>query len=282
MAVQGSSPFKKPLRFPYAQFIESAMPALSEHTIKKRVKTSHAADQSAHRREKLRTLEATLGHVFKTIDILDEALTHRSFIHEVRGAAVRHNERLEFLGDAVLELVISHLLMEAYPQFSEGVLSKIRAALVNQKSLAERAMAIDLGGYLLLGRGEEHCDGRQKASLLSDAYEAVLGAIYLDGSYAKVFKVIKSQFEEVFAKVGEEGFLKDYKTQLQEKIQVQFRTVPRYELKTATGPDHDKVFEVELWVNKRKLASGVGKSKKTAEQAAAYEGLKQFHAESSE
>ena len=231
---------------------------------------------TAERRDQLQGLEVALGHCFKKPQLLDQALRHRSYSPAGHKSLLLHNERLEFLGDAVLELAISHELMDAHPSFSEGVLSKFRAALVNQKSLAERAQSVALGTYLLLGKGEESCEGRQKASLLSDAYEAVLGAIYLDGGYGKVHEVISRQFKALILQAGSQDFLQDYKTQLQEKVQMLFRTVPKYELHTATGPDHDKLFEVELWVNKEKIASGKGKSKKMAEQAAAYEALQRL------
>lgn len=230
---------------------------------------------SRERRAELKVLEKALSYSFKNLALLEEALTHRSFIHESHSASA-HNERLEFLGDAVLALAISHLLMQANPDFPEGDLSKLRAALVNRERLMECAKHVDLGRYLLLGRGEECADGRHKMSLLADAYEAVVGAIYLDRGYAAVFEVIQGQFRELLNQVSEESFLKDYKTQLQEKVQLLFRTVPRYVVKSATGPDHAKVFHVELWVNQQQVASGDGKSKKMAEQAAASQALKQL------
>lgn len=233
---------------------------------------------SKARRGELKQLENRLSYSFKESRLLEEALTHRSYMHETSkaGKAGSHNERLEFLGDAVLELAISHLLMQDHSRFQEGYLSKIRAALVNRDCLTERAHRIELGNYLRLGKGEEHAEGRHKSSLLSDAYEAVLGAIYLDRGYEKAFDVIRQQFKDLLAQVEKDDFIRDYKTQLQEKIQLLFRTVPRYVLKSATGPDHDKLFEVELWINKNRLASGVGKTKKLAEQAAAEKALRQL------
>lgn len=250
----------------------------TEKTARTKSKPSPPASETRKQRTRhpdslLSTLETSLGHRFSNQALLERALTHRSSVHEHRHGSREHNERLEFLGDAALELVITHLLMETHPHSSEGDLSKLRAALVNQKSLAKRAERIDLGNYLRLGKGEEHGDGRHKASLLSDTYEAVLGAVYLDGGYQKTFRVVEAQFRDLLKEANAIDFVKDYKTQLQERVQTLFHTVPRYVLKSASGPDHDKYFEIDLLIGDKTVASGKGKNKKSAEQSAAEEAL---------
>ena len=176
----------------------------------------------------------------------------------------------------MLELIVSHLLMENYPQAAEGELSKLRASIVNEKTLAGVAVAHDLGQFLYLGKGEEMGSGREKPSLLANALEAVLGAIYLDRGFKKAFRVIKRIALELFEQVGQEGFYKDYKTQLQERAQVLFKTVPKYKLVKESGPDHDKTFEINLTIRGELFGVGTGKSKKNAEQAAAKEALERI------
>ncbi len=221
----------------------------------------------------LKGFEKKLGYRFRHKKILKNSLTHKSYANEKRLEASAHNERLEFLGDAVLELVVSHLLMENYPESAEGDLSKLRASIVNEKTLANVAREHCLGEYLYLGRGEEMGAGREKSSLLADALEAVLGAVYLDRGFKKAFKVIKKIALELFDQVGQEGFYKDYKTQLQERAQTLFRMVPKYKLVAESGPDHDKTFEVNILIRGEVLGKGSGKSKKNAEQDAAKQAL---------
>lgn len=221
----------------------------------------------------LRELENNLEYRFRNRALLKNALTHKSYANERRLDATDHNERLEFLGDAVLELVVSHLLMENYPDAPEGELSKLRASIVNEKTLARVAEDHEIGKYLFLGKGEEMGSGREKPSLLSDAVEAVLGAVYLDRGFKKAYKVIRRIALELFEQVGTEGFYKDYKTLLQEKAQTLYKTVPKYKLVQEIGPDHDKTFEVNLMIRGDVLGVGRGKSKKGAEQNAAKEAL---------
>jgi len=223
--------------------------------------------------KQLKLLEKKLGYRFKDKDLLRNAITHKSFANEKKYDPSMHNERLEFLGDAVLELVVSDLLMENYPDAPEGELSKLRASIVNEKTLANVAEDHDLGDFLYLGKGEEMGAGREKPSLLSDAMEAVLGAIYLDRGFKKAYRVIRSIALELFGKVGKEGFYKDYKTLLQERSQTLFKTVPKYKLVNELGPDHDKTFEVNLIIRGEIKGIGKGKSKKSAEQNAAKEAL---------
>lgn len=212
-------------------------------------------------------LEQALGHRFEQPDYLSLALSHRSF-----GTGEPNNEKLEFLGDAVLALAMSHLLMDRFPDAREGELSKIRASLVNAEVLARRARAIDLGRWLRLGKGEEKSGGREKPSILAAGYEAVLGAVYLDAGYAAACRVVHAQFaDDVTAhlRVG----LRDYKTQLQEVTQRLFRETPAYTLVEESGPDHEKQFVSEIVIAGRTRGRGTGRSKKIAEQAAAMEAL---------
>jgi len=224
-------------------------------------------------KKKLKQLEKTLGYRFRNKAWLKNALTHRSYANERKLPATDHNERLEYLGDAVLELVMSDLLMNKYPRAPEGELSKIRASLVNEKTLTTVAHDYKIGEFLYLGKGEEMGAGREKPSLLSDAVEAILGAVYLDRGFKKAFKVIRKIALELFEQLGQEGFYKDYKTLLQERAQTLFRTVPRYKLEEEIGPDHAKTFEIHLMINNEVKGIGRGKSKKEAEQNAAKEAL---------
>jgi ribonuclease-3 len=212
-------------------------------------------------------LEAALGHRFSRGECLLLALSHRSF-----GTGEPNNEKLEFLGDAVLALAMSHLLMDRFPDAREGELSKIRASLVNAEVLARRARALGLGRWLRLGKGEEKSGGREKVSILAAAYEAVLGAVYLDGGYEAARRVIETHFADDITEHGQVG-LRDYKTKLQEITQRLFRTAPAYTLVEESGPDHEKRFVSEILIAGRPCGRGIGRSKKTAEQAAAMQAL---------
>lgn len=240
---------------------------------------------SKEEKVELKLFEKKLGYRFRHKHLLKIALTHKSYANEQRLSPAEHNERFEFLGDAVLELVVSDLLMEQYPDSPEGDLSKIRAAMVNEKTLANVARAHNLGDYLYLGKGEDKGEGRTKPSLLSDALEAVLGAIYLDRGIKRAYKVIEKIASELFDQLGTEGFYKDYKTLLQENVQTLYKTIPKYRLMHESGPDHDKTFEVHLFVKGKKMGVGIGKSKKGAEQKAAQKALsflKEFGSSNSE
>jgi ribonuclease-3 len=213
------------------------------------------------------TLECALDYRFRQLELLNQALTHKSYVHERREAA-QHNERLEFLGDAVLGLVISDYCYGRFTELAEGELSKLRASFVNEGNLARIARRLDLGAYLLMGRGEELTGGRAKSSLLADTLEAVLAAIYLDGSLEDVQRVVLRCFQEDLKTLRNESH-KDYKSELQEYTQEKFGCVPTYVIVREHGPDHDKVFEVELAIRGRFQGFGTGKSKKEAEQKAA-------------
>lgn len=220
-------------------------------------------------KKRLKEFERYLGVSFKKREHLKRALMHKSYANENKYPSSEHNERSEYLGDAVLELAISHILVTTFPNASEGELSKCRAAIVNEEQLAILARDIRLGEYMYLGKGEDQTGGRDKPSLLSDAYEAVLGAIFLDRGFDKALKVIRKNFEDVVKKVGGSGFASDYKTRLQEVVQGRFRTIPHYKLVREIGPDHSKTFEVNLFIGGELISTGRGASKKSAEQDAA-------------
>lgn len=231
---------------------------------------------SSDDKKKLKKFEKELGYSFKKKGFLFRALTHKSFTNEQGWSPSENNERYEFLGDAVLELAISHILVNAFPDFPEGELSKVRAAVVNENQLAEIARKIKLGDYMNLGKGEEMTGGSNKPSLLSDAYEAVLGAVYLDRGFSKVSKVVKLHFKNILKNAGKKGFYRDYKTRLQEVSQAKFRTIPKYKLIKESGPDHRKIFEVKLYISNKLFGVGKGHSKKLAEQNAAMAALEKI------
>ena len=226
-------------------------------------------------------LEAKLGHRFRDRRLLEMAVTHKSFLNENPLPGREDNERLEFLGDAVLGLTVGHLLMESKPLRSEGDLSRGRAAIVNEQGLARMADDLGLGEWLFLGRGEEQTGGRHKTSILADACEAIMAAVYLDAGFDAAFRVVR-QLIEPRLRLPQEMGANDHKTRLQERAQAWLRTTPRYTVVAETGPDHEKVFEVVLTLGGREYARGVGKSKKEAEQRAAAAALAALEAEEGE
>ncbi len=217
--------------------------------------------------------EEVIGYKFKNKSLLLEALTHRSFAYERDAQPVKDNERLEFLGDAVLGLAIGHILFEKYPHYSEGELSRLRSAIVNENELVKLAEKLNIGEYLMLGKGEEQTGGRKKASILSGAFEAIVGAIYIDGGWEEVMTFIKNHIAPLLSAFSTNDPLreldKDYKTKLQELVQAQLRQTPVYRLDKEEGPDHDKTFYVSVLINGKVVARGRGKSKKEAQQKAA-------------
>ena len=217
----------------------------------------------------LKALEDTLGYCFKDKDLLCQALQHSSYVNEKRELALEDNERLEFLGDAVLDLVITRILMDHFPQTREGDLSRMRATIVNESQLADVAQKLNLGQHLLLGKGEALSHGEEKSSILADALEAVFAAVYLDGGHEAACGVIERHFLEMISHIGERLGEEDFKSPLQELVQVRFKTIPDYKVIGESGPDHDKTFEVRLSIGDALTTQGVGKSKKAAEQAAA-------------
>ncbi len=227
--------------------------------------------------EKLKFLQTVLGYEFADLKHLDVALTHRSFINESTEPGLQDNERLEFLGDAVLDLCVSDLLMKKYPDYNEGRLSRMRSLLVNEFPLADLGRRYALGEYLRLGKGEEASGGRNKSSILSNAFEAVVAAIYLDSNFERIAAVLDKLFEPLLSKNANDLLFRDFKTQLQEVSQEQFKTIPRYSLIDEYGPDHDKTFIVQLGIANRIRTSGMGKSKKEAEQEAARRALEELN-----
>ena len=229
------------------------------------------------RKKVLKTFQKKFRYRFKNLNLLDQSLRHRSFAHEIHDVVYEDNERLEFLGDAVLDLIIGHLLLERYPEFSEGDLSKLRAAAVNSSRLAKVARDLSLGDYLHLGKGEELTRGREKSSILAGSLEAVIAAVYLDGGFKKAFKVISALFAPYLEPGDKEGPHQDFKTKLQEVSQWRFRAAPRYLLAKEFGPDHAKVFGVKVVIEKKVVGFGSGKSKKEAEQKAAQDTLERLN-----
>lgn len=214
-------------------------------------------------------LEAKLGYRFERRERLLRALSHRSYANE-RQADVADNEVMEFLGDAVLGLVVSEMLYRRHAELSEGQMSKLKAYLVSAGTLARRAEEVDLGSYLLLGRGEEKTFGRGKESLLANAFEAVIAAVYLDGGLqAATDFVDRTLWGDLGDAIEADPTLRDFKSILQERLQAQGRALPLYRVVEERGPDHAKVFRVEVVVDDEALAEGEGKTKKGAEQVAA-------------
>src|SRR5262249_5096330 len=225
-------------------------------------------------REKILTdLEQQIGYSFRSRALLDRALTHRSFANE-RLEGCRHNEALEFLGDSVLGFVVSAWLLDRFPDQPEGKLSKMKAFMVSETSLAELSEAIDLGRFLRLNRGEEKTGGRRKRALLADAYEAVIGAMYLDGGIDVAQRFLRRELSAKMASIDPESMIgDDYKSALQERLQAAGRPMPEYILVEASGPDHRRTFRVQLRVGGVILSSGEGSTIKVAQQEAARSAL---------
>jgi ribonuclease-3 len=225
----------------------------------------------AVRQQDLQALARRLGHRFKDLTLLDQALRHSSYAHE-NPESGPSNEQLEFLGDAVLALAVSHLLLTQFPQSSEGELSRGRAALVNARHLAYLAREVDLGRYLRVGRGEERQAGREKPSLLADALEAVLAAVFLDGGLKAVQKIIQRWFAPILPSLAKLSW-QDSKSTLQEFTQTHYKASPTYHLVEESGPSHARHFVIEVRLDHRPLAQGEGHTKKQAAQTAARRAL---------
>jgi len=209
-------------------------------------------------------LEERLGYKFKKQELIIEALTHKSYKKSY------NNERLEFLGDAVLDLIVGEFLFHKFPNSDEGILSKIRASLVNERGFTMLAKKIDLGSYIYLSAAEENNDGRDKSSLLSNAFEAVIGAIYLEGGLEIARDIAVKLLNETHQKIDLQSLSKDYKTTLQELTQATHGVTPNYVLLRSFGPDHKKEFEIGIVLNDETIATAQGKSKKEAQQKAAF------------
>lgn len=215
-------------------------------------------------------LEALLGYLFRDRARLAQALRHASWCNEQQGTRQEDNERLEFLGDAVLDLVVGHRLMTRYPQLREGELSVTRAQVVSEAGLSEVAGQLGIGRWLLLGKGEEKSGGRTKPSILADAFEAIVAAVYLDSDFLVAQQMVERLLAQRIETVEFKGFY-DFKTRLQETAQARLRATPTYRVVNELGPDHDKRFVVAVTIGEDEWARAVGKSKKEAEQMAAAE-----------
>ncbi len=214
-------------------------------------------------------LEAKLGYSFKEKKLLETALVHKSYLNEHKQSGMTDNERLEFLGDAVLDLAVGHLIMQRLPKLREGELSMTRAQIVNEQGLAVVAADLGVGEWLYLGRGEEQTGGRRKPSLLANACEAILAAVYLDGGYEAAFEVVKRLFLPRILGIAEPPGFTDFKTRLQETAQEIVGETPRYLVTGEWGPDHDKFFEVVVTIGGKVYARSGGRSKREAEHSAA-------------
>ena len=220
-----------------------------------------------------RRLMAAMGYTFNDPGLLVQALTHRSRANEQGLTSVEHNERLEFLGDAVLDLAVGCQLMEMLPRAREGQLTKLRSMIVSEGGLARCARRLDLGPHLRLSHGEEQTGGKDKASILSDAYEAVVGAVFLDGGFSAANLVVWRLMGQIMAEAAEGSLDKDFKGRLQELVQGRWQELPCYEVIDARGPDHNKTFVVTVQIRGEEYSRAEGHSKKEAEQAAAREAL---------
>jgi ribonuclease III len=227
------------------------------------------------RQKELKKFQKSFGFSFKELSLLDCALTHKSYVDQ-NGVRGKDNERLEFVGDAVIDLIIRDYSLKRFPERNEGELSKLRSAVASEATLSKIARRMDLGKYLLMGQGEESSGGRKKRSLLANTFEAVAAAIYLDGGFDKAHKIILSFLKEDIEKVSIGGNQRDYKSRLQEYTQNRLGCIPRYRVVGEAGPDHNKVFLIQLTLEGRIMGNGRGKSKKVAEQRAAREALTQL------
>ena len=226
-----------------------------------------------------------LGYEFENPSILRQALTHKSFLTSENSENITNNERLEFLGDAILDLIISEMLMENYPDLEEGGLSKFRASLVSELGLKKQALYLELGDCLLLGKGEETTGGRKKASLLANTFEAVMAAIYIDSrkkyGINKISQVIRALFLPHLPNDPDGFITRDFKSELQEYVQKIFGIASTYKLIEETGPDHEKEFTIAVYIKEKEYGRGTGANKKLAGQIAAENALQQITTESS-
>ncbi len=230
----------------------------------------------AERLAELDRLQGRLGYRYKDKGLLNVALTHSSHANEMNLSMEQYNERLEFLGDAVLEMITSELLYNRFEEYPEGVLTKIRAGLVNGQALGRYARKLGLGRFLLVGKGEKISGGNERVSVLADALEAVIGSIYIDGGYREASKFVCRYIESSLQRLEASAFAPDCKTALQEKVQAKSGLRIEYRLKAQSGPDHDKTFRVQVYIGDVCYAEGIGKSKKEAEQEAAKKALRKL------
>lgn len=224
----------------------------------------------------LNPLEKKIKITFKDKSLLKTALTHRSYLNEHPQEDLSSNERLEFLGDAILEFIVSEELFSLFPNLNEGVLTTFRSQIVKTGSLAEAAKEFNLGDFLFLSKGEEETEGRKNRSLLANTFEALVGAIFLDQGLEKTKNFVDLSLGEKIRTINLLENIKDYKSLFQEKAQELEKITPNYRLISTSGPDHDKIFTVGAFLNKRKIAQGKGKSKQEAEQKAAEKALENY------
>lgn len=230
------------------------------------------------RKQQLQGFCDSLGIRMHDLELLDMALTHTSYAHEAKQTPKpQHNERIEFLGDSVLSVIVSTYMYQNFPDLAEGQLTKLRAHLVCEGSLYEYAKKIQLGAYLRLGKGEELSGGRERPSILADAFESVLGAIYLDQGFEKVQSYLLDMMQQEIDYICRHGIYNDYKTRLQEFLQRDGDVDISYQLMSSTGPEHNKVFTSEVMVQGRVIGEGKGRTKKDSEQHAAQQALAQLH-----
>lgn len=229
----------------------------------------------------LKRLEKLIGYRFRNRDLLNQSLTHKSYANEKYKSKLRHNERLEFLGDSVLGIVISRILYDECPHNDEGVLTRYKSQLVSGATLGAIAKQLKIGNFILLGKGEEASGGRRHVSNLLCALEAVIGAVYLDSDLKKAFKFISSLFKSEIQLVKEGKGAKDYKSMLQQAVLKRFKTTPSYKVISEIGPDHKKHFIVEVLISGKRYGIGSGGNKKSAEQLSAKEALSAIESEDS-
>jgi len=226
----------------------------------------------------LKRLSRQLGYVFRDVELLNKSLTHKSFSNEKQNLCLKDNERFEFLGDSVINLAVSRYLVSRHKNLTEGELSALRAQLVNETSLARFARKLGLGDYLLLGKGEEVSGGRVKPSLLANALEAVMAAVFVDSSFDTAYEVIMVLFKETMDELTEKRIVADHKGNLQRYCQAHVLSNPVYRLVSELGPDHCKTFMVQVYILGEAYGTGVGRTKKEAEQSAAQSSMDQIHA----
>jgi ribonuclease-3 len=224
----------------------------------------------------IKRLENKIGLTFRDKALLQRAITHKSFSNENKHLNYRNNERLEFLGDSVLSIVISTYIFDNFPDYPEGELAKMRSVIVSEPILAQKARELELGQFLLLGKGEELTGGRKRDSLLANAMEALIGAIYLDLGFAVTTEFLIRLFKDIISDVEKGNYIQDFKTILQETFQQKGNERPVYRIINEIGPDHNKQFEVEIVYDEKVLGIGKGSSKKEAEQQAARTVLKKL------
>lgn len=224
-------------------------------------------------------LQQLIGINFRDESLLQQAFIHSSYTNENPGSQIADNERLEFLGDALLSFIVAEELYREFPNFGEGKLTEIRVSLIRQETLAEIATGLKLGNYLLLGKGEETSGGRQKQTNLADALEALIGAIFLDQGFNSTKDFVLAKFANQLKEVRAKGIGRNYKALLQELTQAKYKLLPAYYISEASGPDHDKSFVVEVALGDRTLGSGSGKTKRAAEMEAARSAWEKLAAE---